>query len=157
QLVVALPVALEIVREVEHRLVQHAALAQQEGDQQAPDAAVAVEERVNGLELRVRKADLDQQWQITLRVGKCLEIGERLRDDIRGGRNEGGFVQSATARADPVLSAAQLTGRQSRAADAVEKLLVDFPDQADRHWQLGESRQAVVHGGDVVDHLVHIL
>jgi hypothetical protein len=40
--------------------VQDAALAQQKCDQQASYAAVAVKERVNGLELRVRKADLDQ-------------------------------------------------------------------------------------------------
>ena len=53
--VVGLVVLFEIQAEVQQRLAQHAALTQQKGDQQAAESAVAVEERVNRLELHMRK------------------------------------------------------------------------------------------------------
>lgn len=60
--VISLAVLLEIVGEVQHRLVQHATFRQQESDEKTPYAAVTIEEGVNGLELHVGKRDLDQGW-----------------------------------------------------------------------------------------------
>jgi hypothetical protein len=48
------------VRQVEHRLLQHAAFAEQERHEQTTAASVAVEEWMNGFELRVRQSDLDE-------------------------------------------------------------------------------------------------
>ena len=67
---------------------------------------------MNGLELRVRETDLDQQRQINLRMEKFFEIAERLRYNIGWRWDEGGFVQRAAARADPVLRVAQLARRK---------------------------------------------
>ena len=46
-------VRLQVDREVEKRAAEDAALAEEQGDQQAPDAAVSVEEGVDSLKLRV--------------------------------------------------------------------------------------------------------
>ena len=48
--------ALEEQARVQHGLAQHAVGHQLQHDQQAPDAAVAVEKRVDGLELDVSRA-----------------------------------------------------------------------------------------------------
>jgi hypothetical protein len=55
-------------------VAQRAALAQEEGDEQAADASVAVKEGMNRLELRVREADLDQQRQVVALVQECFEL-----------------------------------------------------------------------------------
>ena len=44
-------IAFEVMRRIENGSRENAALGQQEGDEQAPDTAVVVEEGVNGLEL----------------------------------------------------------------------------------------------------------
>ena len=58
--VVRLPMLLEIVREVEHWLVQHAAFREQKTDEQSPDTPIAVEKRMDRFELHMRERDLDQ-------------------------------------------------------------------------------------------------
>ena len=57
-LVVLLTMTLEVVRQVENGLPQRATLTEQEGDEEPPDTAVAIEKRMDGLELRVRQANL---------------------------------------------------------------------------------------------------
>ena len=59
-LVVFGAVALEEVGEIENRLEEDLALAEQEGDEQASDATVTVQKRVNRLELDMGKADLHE-------------------------------------------------------------------------------------------------
>jgi hypothetical protein len=103
---VDLPVTLEIVRKIEHRLVEHPALAQKECNQKAPNPPVPIKERVDCLELRVGKTDLDQKRQAAGAVKKFFEVAERLRHNIRRRRNEDGFVQRAAAGANPVLGVA---------------------------------------------------
>lgn len=49
--------ASEVVGQKQHRLVEHAALGQQERRQQPADAPVAVQERVDRLELDVGERD----------------------------------------------------------------------------------------------------
>lgn len=49
--------ASEVVGQVQHRLEEHAALGQQERRQQPADAPVAVQERVDRLELDVGERD----------------------------------------------------------------------------------------------------
>ena len=44
-----------------------------------------------------------------------------------------------------------------RTGRASEELLVSLADEADRKRQLGEAGEPVVHGADVIDHLLHVL
>jgi hypothetical protein len=44
-----------------------------------------------------------------------------------------------------------------RTARASEELLVSLADEADRNRQFGEAGEPVVHGADVIDHLLHVL
>lgn len=130
------------MREIQHRRVQHAAFAQEERNQQPPDAAVAVEEGMNRLELRMREPDLDEQWQVILPVQKRLEVAEGPRHFVRRWGNEGG-----------VLTATQLARCQMRSADALQQLSVDLADEARRDGKVVESREAVVHRAHVVHNL----
>src|SRR5215211_4717402 len=77
--VILLAVLLEEVRQVEHRLVQRPVFGEEECDQQSPDAAVPVEERVDCLELRMRETDLHQERQIIGSMEKRLEVAECAR------------------------------------------------------------------------------
>ena len=129
---------------------------EEEGNQETPDAPIAVEEGVNGFELGVRQADLDQKRQIVFGMQEFFEIAERTRHDIGRRRNEGRLVQRATTGADPVLRAAQFARRELRTAHPGEKLFVDFADETHRDGQIGQPREPVIHGGNVVDDLVDV-
>jgi hypothetical protein len=58
--VVLLTVLLEPEAEIEERAPQEAPLVQEERDEEPTDTTVAVEERVDGLELRMEHAALDE-------------------------------------------------------------------------------------------------
>ena len=72
---------LEVQAEIQSRLTQRAGIAQHERDQQTPDAAVAIEERVDGFELHVGKPRLDQRRQ--LRIVRMQELFERVEAFIQ--------------------------------------------------------------------------
>ncbi len=72
--VVLAAVLLEVRREVEERLGQRVAEHEHQGDEQTPDPAVAVEERVDDLELVVRDRELHEQGQVSF-VEEPLQIG----------------------------------------------------------------------------------
>ncbi len=61
--VVLAPVRTQVVAQVKQRPLQYPALAQQQRDQQPPDAPVPIEEGVNGLELRVGQPTVNQYRQ----------------------------------------------------------------------------------------------
>jgi hypothetical protein len=50
------------MRQIQHGLLEQAFFGEQKGDQQPPKAAVAVEEGVDGLELGMGQAHLDE-WR----------------------------------------------------------------------------------------------
>ena len=60
--VILLPMGLEVVAQVQEWPIEHAAFAKQQRDEEAPDTSVAVEERMNRLELCVREGAVDQSW-----------------------------------------------------------------------------------------------
>ena len=64
ELVVALSVLLEVKAEIEERPSERALVAENEHDEEAPAPAVAVEERVNGLELNVDEGRLQQRGRL---------------------------------------------------------------------------------------------
>jgi hypothetical protein len=58
QVVVLLPVLLEVEAEIKHRFAQRAFRAEQKGDEQPAQASIAVEKRMNGFKLDVRHDNL---------------------------------------------------------------------------------------------------
>ena len=72
--VVRLAMGFEVVRQVEHRLSEHTPLTEEKRHQQPADAAVAVKEGVNGLELRVGQPDLDEKRDVVLFMQEGFEF-----------------------------------------------------------------------------------
>ena len=130
QLVVALPVPLEEQAEIEERLApgppRRTAASVIE---QSADAAVAVEERVDGLELDVRQACLDQNGQAASSSSAGTARARPGSPElVRGGGGTNTALPGRRA-ADPVLAAAELAGRLVGAAPMPEQDRVDLPDQ----------------------------
>lgn len=130
--------------------------AEQEGDEEPPDAAVAIKKRVNGLELGVGQADLDELREITLGMKICFQVSECGGHFMGRRGDEGGFVEGAAAGADPVLRGAQFSGGEAHSTHALEETFVDFLDQAHGERQFAQAIKAIVHGGDIVDDFIHV-
>ena len=100
QMVVVLAaMLLEVGREVEQRLWQCLAQYEHERDHQSADAAVAVEERMDDLELVVSDGELDQEREFGL-VEEAFEVGERVVHLVGRRRDEDGVVERAAAEPD---------------------------------------------------------
>jgi len=69
-------VALEEKAQVKQRLGEQLPVLQQERDEQATDAAVAVEKRVDSLELDVHEGGADERRQVVAAVDVLLKIAE---------------------------------------------------------------------------------
>jgi hypothetical protein len=54
-IIIVLPVHLEIKAEIQNRLTECAFRAEQERDEQSPQAAIAVQKRMDGFELNLRE------------------------------------------------------------------------------------------------------
>src|SRR5438876_661423 len=117
------------MREIQHRLVQRLAFAEEERDEQAADAAVAIEERMNRLELSVGESDFDQQWQAIRFVQERLEVAQSGGYFVRRRRDERGVRERRGAGPDPVLTPTQLARGQTRSADPLQQLRMDFTNQ----------------------------
>ena len=76
---------LEIEAEVEKRLREHAAVVEQQGDQQPADATVSVQERMDGLELHMGQRSLHQG-----RVRGALVVNESLERRMQSSTAAGG-------------------------------------------------------------------
>ena len=68
--------ALEEKAQVKQRLGEQLPVLQQERDEQATDAAVAVEKRVDSLELDVHEGGADERRQVVVAVDVLLKIAE---------------------------------------------------------------------------------
>src|SRR5205807_4929523 len=99
-------VALEEKAQVQQRLGEQLPVLQQERDEQATDAAVAVEKRVDGLELDVHERGADERRQVVVAVDVLLKIAEKTCQLLGRRRDENGVAR--TSAADPVLAASQL-------------------------------------------------
>src|SRR5437588_2499008 len=98
--------------EVEQRQPQRTAMHEQERDQEAADTAIAVEERVDGLELGMRERTVDQVRQPAVIVHELLEGFQRDLHSWWRGRHEACGLRAVAA--DPVLGAAKLPRRSLR-------------------------------------------
>ncbi len=127
--VVLLAVPLEVVREVKDRLVQDASFREEERDQQTADAPVAVEERVDRLELHMCQSDLDERRQVVGLVNELLEVAKRVGNDVMRRRHEASGVDHRTGRTDPVLARPKFSWLEFAAADALHEFGVNFADE----------------------------
>lgn len=66
----------QVVAEVKERTLKNATLTEEKCDQQSADAAVAVEKRVDRLELCVRKSAVDERRQSASLMKKDFELPE---------------------------------------------------------------------------------
>src|SRR5262249_21361886 len=147
---------LEVERQVEDRLRERLLDAQEERDEQAAEAAVAVEEWVDRLELDMRERGLDERWRAARAiVEEQLERSHARRPVARGRRDESRRARSLAA--DPVLARPEFAGRLRAAAPLREEHPVDLLEQAQRERESSaEPRHAVRHRGDVVRHLLDV-
>ena len=85
-------------------------MTQHQGDQQAPHPAIAVQEWVDGLELRVREARPQEHRQPgILLVEESFQIGHAVGNRV--GRRRDESRRSGPPAPDPVLRAPELARR----------------------------------------------
>ena len=93
---------LEVEAQVQQRLLQHSGVVQQDRDEQSSDTSIAVEERVDRLELHVRqrRRHQDRVGSISV-VEHALQSRHRLLDERRRRRHE--MSVPGPSSTDPVL------------------------------------------------------
>src|SRR5438874_1804341 len=153
--VVLLARALEEGAQVEERRGQHALGDEQQRDEQPSDAPVAVEEGVDGFELRVHERGVNE-WGERVVVQEVLPGAEALHEAVRRRRHEGGVGERASRRADPVLAAPETAGRCGVAPRPTHESLVQLPHEPQRQRQRAQSLHAVLERDDVVGDLTQV-
>lgn len=156
QVVVVLAAMLfEVGGEVEQRLAERAAQHQHQRDHQTSDPTVAVEERMDRLELVVGDGELHEQREVGL-VEELLQIAQRALHLAGGWRHEDGIVQGAAS--DPHRALAQLPRQAVLAPHAVEQTFLHPPEQPDRDGEpVADAGEAVLHREDVVVDLGRVI
>ena len=143
--------------EVEQWLFEQAPVLDEQRDQQPPNAAVAVQERVDGLELHVREPSAHQRRQVAVGMPPPLQRRQRGRNVLGRRRNEAGGTR--TPAADPVLRPPNLPRQLVAAADAAHQDAMGLAQKADAERQpvrIGEPGASVCEGVHVVAHLLDI-
>ena len=148
--------AFEEMRDVENRFRENLPFAEKKHDQQPPHPAVAVEEGVNRLELRMGQPDPDERGEIVVAVEKGLQIAQRTRHLLERRRHEDRVARRAAGRADPVLRPAQFARRRTAAAHARQQPLMHLTDQANGQRQVRQPFEPVIHGRHIVDHFTRV-
>ncbi len=156
RVVVRLTTALEEGRKVQQRRGKPVANDEEEHDQETADTAIAVEERVDRLELVVHESRLDERRELRIVVDEALEIAEQTSKLAGGWRNERRRFYRRAGRPDPVLRGAELAGLALPAAHTGEEYTMHFPDEAGAERQCFEPPQAKLHRPDVVHDLLHV-
>jgi hypothetical protein len=153
--VVLAAVLLEIGGEVEQWLGQRATEDQHQGDEQPTDAPVAVEERVDHLELVVRERQLHQQRQVVL-VQEPFEVRQRHAHLLRGRGHEHRIGQRVAA--DPHRTGPQLAWPAVLAPYAAQQELVHLTQQPNRDREAAAHPvEPVLHRDHVVAHLARVV
>ncbi len=102
-------------------------------EQQLARTAVAVEERVDGLEQSMCLSNPNQGRKTAVVMQSLLQGSNRAGDLHGRRRDEAGF--SGSAAANPVLGAADFTGLLVLAADATHQDVVGLAQEADAQRQ----------------------
>ncbi len=133
-------------------------MVQQQGDQHPPQAAVAVEVGVDGLELDVRQRDTQQRRQVVVGVDIPFKITEQIGDLLWWRRHKHGIAGAAAP--DPVLRAAQLAWLLGGTAHALHQDAVALVEQAHgdrRAFRRMDLREGMIDRSDVVGDLLDVV
>jgi len=147
---------LKVAADVEHRLPDEARLPEEQRDDHAPEAAVAVQEGVERLELGVKNSQLDEPVGL-FRVQVRFPARERLRELVCADRHVGRLLHRAAGRTDPDRRATELPWGLVLPAHAVQQHGVGLADDATRQRQLRQRLGGGPHGATVVEDLVDVL
>lgn len=112
---------------------------------------------MDGFKLGVGQAAPDQKRNLcSVGVQESFELPQHV-DDFMGRRwIEGGIAQGAAPPADPVLRSAELARKLFTTPHALHQLGMNFAQQPQREWQLGQPLQPMVHGPNAVDDFFHV-
>jgi hypothetical protein len=155
QFVVTIAMRLEVPAQVEQRLLEHAALAEQKREQEPPHPSVAVEKRVNGLELHMHQSEFDQQRQPVV-IEVLLEAVQALQHGIGGRRDEKCIPR--TGSSNPVLAAAKFAGSSFATPASSQEYAMDLAQQTKRNRKpFFEPVQTVLNCGDIVRGFLQIV
>lgn len=150
QFVVTAAVLFEIQGEIEQGLAEEPFSVQEEGDEQPPGAAIAIQKRVDGLELHMCEGCANEHGSGDgLAVEEVLQ-GPHALDDGIWWRRDVAYVAGAGA-ADPVLAATEFAWMLVRAAAIAQEGAMHFTDEAKRKGEaLAEQLNAVFQGSCAV-------
>jgi hypothetical protein len=121
---------LEVGTDIQERLGEHSLLHEEEADEEAAKPAVAIQERVDRLELVMNQSAADEHGKArTLLVEELLPIGEGIHHLLWWRRHEGRILDRCSALTDPVLRPAELAGRLVGTGNAFHHPLVELTDE----------------------------
>ncbi len=129
---------------------------QEQHDEQPAESAVAVEERVDRLELVLDQRSLHQRWQLGLLVHEALEVAEQVAQLVRWRRHERRRLDRGAGCPDPVLGGSHLSGLTFTTPDPCQDRGVQLSEQAGADGQVGQPPKALLHRCDVVDDLFDV-
>ena len=142
---------------IEQRALEDLPLAEQERDQQPPHAPVAVDERVDGLELGVSEAQCTRTGKEVMSCRNTSRLSSAGCISWTGGGTKAAVLRSwQSGGPDPVLGRAELAGRLVAATDAAKQPGVDLANEPLAQGERPQAVEPVVHGVDVVDDFVHV-
>ncbi len=146
---------LEERRQVQERLLKHAALDEVEDDEQPPQTTVAIKEWVDGLELVMHECAPNEQRQFGVLVQIPLKVVEGRPHQIRLRWNEHGVRR--TASTDPVRRATELPRGSFLTAHPAQEFSVHFSKQTIAQREFTQALQSKFEGAHVIEDLTHIL
>jgi hypothetical protein len=123
--------ALERKTQVEQRRRKKAPVFNEHGNQKPSDAAIAVKEGVNRLELHVGQPSPNQRWQRIAGVYPALKGGQGARDGIRRGRHETGVARARSA--NPVLARSDVPRLLVGPTNTAKQSRMDVAEQANAY------------------------
>ena len=158
QMLAVLTVVLfQVVRQVEQGLGEQSPFAEHQREEQSPDAAVAIHEGVDCLELIMHEREIDDDGSITGRVEKPLEVFEQRRQPGVNRGDKSAVVPIIPLAADADIAMAEFAGAFIAAANPGHEHAVDYPDDPERKGlALPDEFQAVLGSEYVVLHLLDI-
>ncbi len=111
---------------------------------------------MDGLELVMDQAGAHQLRDIRWGMDELFQGIQSLVHLIHWRRDNGGALDGAARRSDPILAAAKFARSEVLPAHAFHQYPMHLPDQAQADRQGLRALQAVIQGAHVVVHLTHI-
>jgi len=103
QIVIVLLVFFDVGREVQQRLVQTFAFDQEQRNQQSANAAISIQERIDGFELLMHDRALHQIGHGIADVNEFFPVVQAFIHCIHRWRHIGRWRRRTALRTDPVL------------------------------------------------------